>query len=127
MQIKRVARLHYQPECAEMHVLVEMIARARGYFTDKTYRPHELIMHIPPPVQRVLEQSLAGFGVKKRSNGIHEIVSIMDIKCIPGYENRIIISHPKFAIYDNEPMVVIEFETINGKTYPVYYQLDEVD
>ncbi|WP_121812771.1 hypothetical protein [Mucilaginibacter kameinonensis] len=123
MQIKRVPRLYYQPECAEMHVLVEMIARGRDYFAAKMYKPREIIMHIPPPVQTVLEQSLGRFGVKKPDNEVY----ILGVRCIPGYENRIIMSHPKFAIYDNEPMVVIEFETINGKTHPVYYQLDELD
>ena len=121
--IKRVPRYQYRAECAEMHVLIEMIARGRDYFSSKMYKPAELIMHIPPMLQEVLVASLGRFGAKK----IEFQQYILGVKCVPAYENRIVISHPKFAIYDNEPMVVIDLVLHNGQWYPVYHELNEID
>lgn len=116
--MRKVNKYTYTPQCAEMHLLVEMIYRGRKFFKAKMYDLHELNMHIPPPVQAVLVQVLGAKHVRKGRNTVH----IYDLLCIPGYENRIVISHPDYAIYDNEPMVIIEFE--NGNNYPTYKEIN---
>src|SRR4051812_18001005 len=104
MQLNRVNKYSYSPECAEMHILIEMIARGKACFAARGYCAWELILHIPPMLQAVLVQSLGGFSVKK----VHNVEYIMGLKCVPAYENRVVISHPHHAIFDNEPLVVID-------------------
>lgn len=121
--LKRVSKYNFDPDGIQMHVLVEMIVRGRKYFNGKLYETSDLNMHIPLPVQEALMHSLGGFGVKNR----HGTWYILGIKCVSAYENRIVITHPTYAIYDNEPKVVIELEIKNGQCYPAYYELNEHD
>jgi hypothetical protein len=125
VQINRVNKYSYTPECAEMHILVEMIARGRDYFTAKTYAESELIMHIPLPLQALLVQVLGVFGVKTYNNWPNTATYILGMRCVPAYENRIIITHPQHAIFENEPLVIIELEVINGINHPTYCQSNE--
>jgi hypothetical protein len=112
--LRRVNPLTYCPDGAYMHLLVEYLHRGRAFFKLKQYRISELNVHIPPPLRGVLTQVCGCFDADKP--GI-----LLGMQAVNGYENRIIISHPDYAIYQNEPMVLIELE--NGNNHPTYFEI----
>ena len=120
--LRRVKAKTYSPNCTQMHLLIEYIWRGRAFFIGKMYGASELNLHIPPSLQAVLVASLHvldGFSVVNKA---YNRVYIHGMLCVPNYENRIVISHPDYAIFENEPMVVIELE--NMSNYPTYFEIN---
>lgn len=120
--LRRVDARTYKADSAEMHRIVEMIWRGRSFFKAKGYEISELILHIPLPLQAVLLQVLSEKDVLTQLFEGAISTKIWGMEALPAYENRIVISHPAYAIYENEPMVVIEFE--NETNYPLYYEIN---
>ena len=98
-----------------------MIARGRAFFKGKSYEISELNMHIPLPVQAVLVQAMGGFKTITPDANSAGNTYIYGLKCVAGYENRIVISHPAYAIFKNEPMVIIDLMEGN---WPVYREIN---
>ena len=78
-------------------------------------------MHIPLPVQAVLVQAMGGFKTITPDANSAGNTYIYGLKCVAGYENRIVISHPAYAIFKNEPMVIIDLMEGN---WPVYREIN---
>lgn len=122
LSLRRVDARTYSPDSTEMHKIVEMIWRGRAYFKAKGYTITELNLHIPLPLQATLVQVLSENDVEHVPFECGIMVKIWQMTAVPTYENRIVICHPKWAILENEPMVVIELE--NETNYPIYFELN---
>lgn len=119
--LHRVNMETYCPERIPMHLVIEYLHRGKRFFTDKSYSNSELFLHIPLPIRDVLIASLATFEGEPPMSRTTSRFKIMGMTPVPGYENRIVISCPDYAVYDNEPIVLIEFDDEGS---PLYYEIN---
>lgn len=96
------------------HYYVTHIVEAIQYFEGKKHKKSDLIMQIPLPLREVLTHIMAGPGDKIPAASVYDDVELFGVKCLPGYEARIVLYNPLGAFYERSPIAIIDFEVQSG-------------
>lgn len=96
------------------HYYVSYIADAIHYFEALHHKKSDLIMQIPLPLRGVLAQIMAGPYDKIPPASVYDVVKLFDVRCLPGYEARIVMYNPTRAFFESNPIVLIDFVVTDG-------------
>ena len=96
------------------HYYVGYIANAIRYFEERAYKKSDLIMQIPLPLRHCLAQIMAGLYDKIPIASVFDHVDFFGVKCLPGYEARIVMYSPVQAFFEKNPIVIIDFTVRDG-------------
>lgn len=96
------------------HYYISQISAGIKYFEGKKERREDLIMQIPLPLRGVLMQIIASPYDNIHLTSTSEDVKILGVKCLPGYEARIVIYNPERSFYEKNSIAVIDFDVKAG-------------
>ncbi|QEM13460.1 hypothetical protein [Mucilaginibacter rubeus] len=96
------------------HQYISQISTGIKYLEGKNERREDLIMQIPLPLRGVLVQIIASPFANNPFHSAGEEVKIFGVKCLPGYEARIVIYNPERSFYQKNSIAVIDFEVKAG-------------